>query len=400
MKDLLIKEYNNTKILNIKTKEPQNIFKVNFVDGASLEITGPIQEEYKILFTDLKTNKVVHESIITNNMWTRTNIKYCVDWKIETFKVSTNEKVFEYVFNPKGKRVYIHLDSKAIGDTLAWFPYAEEFRKKWNCDVISSTFHNDWFKKEYPEIEFVTPGTEVTNLYAMFNIGWFYDGQEIVTNKIPIDFKKHPLQQTASEILNLEYKEVKPKVKISNKKTNINENYVVIAPHASSHAKYWMYPKGWQTVIDYLNNNGYKVVMITGEPLGDEWHDSKLGGTLYGVVNKTGYNIDISERMIDIRDAKLFIGVGSGLSWLSWAIGTPTVLISGFSYPYTEFLDCERIFNNDANICAGCFNKHWLNPGDWEWCPEHKDTPRHFECTKTIKPEQVITSINKLLNIY
>ena len=400
MKDLLIKEYNNTKILNIKTKEPQNIFKVNFVDGASLEITGPIQEEYKILFTDLKTNKVVHESIITNNMWTRTNIKYCVDWKIETFKVSTNEKVFEYVFNPKGKRVYIHLDSKAIGDTLAWFPYAEEFRKKWNCDVISSTFHNDWFKKEYPEIEFVTPGTEVTNLYAMFNIGWFYDGQEIITNKIPIDFKKHPLQQTASEILNLEYKEVKPKVKISNKKTNINENYVVIAPHASSHAKYWMYPKGWQTVIDYLNNNGYKVVMITGEPLGDEWHDSKLGGTLHGVVNKTGYNIDISERMIDIRDAKLFIGVGSGLSWLSWAIGTPTVLISGFSYPYTEFLDCERIFNNDANICAGCFNKHWLNPGDWEWCPEHKDTPRHFECTKTIKPEQVITSINKLLNIY
>jgi autotransporter strand-loop-strand O-heptosyltransferase len=400
MKDLLIEEYNNTKILNIKTKEPQNVFKVNFVDGASLEITGPIQEEYKILFTDLKTNKVVHESIITNNMWTRTNIKYCVDWKIETFKVSTNEKVFEYVFNPKDKRVYIHLDSKAIGDTLAWFPYAEEFRKKWNCDVISSTFHNDWFKKEYPEIEFVAPGTEVTNLYAMFNIGWFYDGQEIITNKIPIDFKKHPLQQTASEILNLEYKEVKPKVKISNKKTNINENYVVIAPHASSHAKYWMYPKGWQTIIDYLNNNGYKVVMLTAEPLGDEWHDSKLGGTLHGIINKTGYNIDISERMIDIRDAKLFIGVGSGLSWLSWAIGTPTVLISGFSYPYTEFLDCERIFNKDTSICAGCFNKHWLNPGDWEWCPEHKDTPRHFECTKTIKPEQVITSINKLLNIY
>jgi autotransporter strand-loop-strand O-heptosyltransferase len=400
MKDLLIEEYNNTKILNIKTKEPQNVFKVNFVDGASLEITGPIQEEYKILFTDLKTNKVVHESIITNNMWTRTNIKYCVDWKIETFKVSTNEKVFEYVFNPKGKRVYIHLDSKAIGDTLAWFPYAEEFRKKWDCDVISSTFHNDWFKKEYPEIEFVTPGTEVTNLYAMFNIGWFYDGQEIITNKIPIDFKKYPLQQTASEILNLEYKEVKPKVKISNKKTNINKNYVVIAPHASSHAKYWMYPKGWQTIIDYLNNNGYKVVMLTAEPLGDEWHDSKLGGTLHGVIDKTGYNIDISERMIDIRDAKLFIGVGSGLSWLSWAIGTPTVLISGFSYPYTEFLDCERIFNKDTSICAGCFNKHWLNPGDWEWCPEHKDTPRHFECTKTIKPEQVITSINKLLNIY
>jgi hypothetical protein len=45
------------------------------------------------------------------------------------------------------------------------------------------------------------------------------------------------------------------------------------------------------------------------------------------------------------------------------------------------------------DVCTGCFNKHWLNPGDWEWCPEHKDTPRQFECTKTIKPEQVIKSI-------
>jgi hypothetical protein len=51
------------------------------------------------------------------------------------------------------------------------------------------------------------------------------------------------------------------------------------------------------------------------------------------------------------------------------------------------------------NVCTGCFNKHWLNPGDWEWCPEHKNTPRHFECTKTIKPEQVIVSIDKILAI-
>ena len=161
-----------------------------------------------------------------------------------------------------------------------------------------------------------------------------------------------------------------------------------------------MHPKGWQTIIDYLNEKGYKVVMITGEPLGDEWHDSKLGGTLTGVINKTGYNIDLSDRMIDIRDAELFIGVGSGLSWLSWSIGTPTILISGFSYPYTEFKDCERIFTLDYKVCTGCFNRKWLDPGDWEWCPDHKDTPRHFECTKTIKPDQVLLAVNRLLNIY
>jgi len=67
--------------------------------------------------------------------------------------------------------------------------------------------------------------------------------------------------------------------------------------------------------------------MITHERSGDDWHDSKLGGTLTGVINKTG-NYPIEDRMVDIKHADAFIGVGSGLSWMSWSIGTPTVLIS------------------------------------------------------------------------
>ena len=172
--------------------------------------------------------------------------------------------------------MYIHLDSGALGDTLAWFPYVEEFRKTFKCSVICSTFHNDWFEGNYPDLEFVKPGTEVKDIYAMYNIGWFYDGKNVIFDKIPIDFKKYPLQQTASEILGLKYSEVKPKVNSPKKKTNVKGDYVVIAPHASAHAKYWNHPKGWQTVIDYLNKQGYKVVMLTQESLGDEWHDSKI----------------------------------------------------------------------------------------------------------------------------
>ena len=48
MKEVLIQEYNSTKILNIPYKEPQNIFNVNFVDGAFLEVTGPEDKEYKV----------------------------------------------------------------------------------------------------------------------------------------------------------------------------------------------------------------------------------------------------------------------------------------------------------------------------------------------------------------
>ena len=399
MKEVLITEYNNLEQLNIPYKKEFNKFFINFIQGAKCEVIGDEERRYIVKFIDQKHNKVIHESEINNNMWTKTNIQYFVNWKIEVIDKETNELIFEYKLDLTNQKVYIHFESSAIGDTLAWFPQVEEFRKKYKCNVVVSTFHNDWFQSQYPEIEFVEPGTEVFNLYAMYCIGWFYNEDRTVnSDKSPIEFKRHPLGETASSMLGVPYREIKAKVNVPDKIKQIDEKYVVIAPHASSHAKYWMYPKGWQTIIDYLNEKGYKVLMLTHELLGDKWHDSKLGGKLTGVINKTG-NYPIEDRMVDIKHAEAFIGVGSGLSWMSWSIGTPTILISGFSEPYTEFLDCERIFNYDTNVCTGCFNKHWLNPGNWEWCPEHENTPRQFECTKTIKPEQVIKSINKLLKI-
>ena len=400
MKEVLIKEYNNITQLNLPYKKNLNKFVFNFVKGAFLEIIGSDPKKYLIKFINNVNNESLYETEISNNMWTKPSIEYFINWRIEVYDKENNELVFEHNYNAKDKRVYIHFESSAIGDTLAWFPAIEEFRNTHQCQVICSTFHNEWFEKEYPNLEFVNPGTEVNDLYAMYNVGWFYNEDRTVTNsKIPIDFKQHPLGETSTSILGLKYREIKPKVTIPNKSRQIEDKYVIIAPHASAHAKYWNYKGGWQSIIDYLNEQDYKVVMITHEKLGDKWHDSKLGGTLKNVIDKTG-NYPIEDRMLDLKYADAFIGVGSGLSWLSWSIGTPTVLISGFSLPYSEFTDCERVFNYDTNVCTGCFNKHWLNPGDWEWCPEYKNTYKQFECTKTINPSRVIKSLNKVLNIY
>jgi autotransporter strand-loop-strand O-heptosyltransferase len=398
MKEVLIREYNNTQQLNMPSKEGLNGVSFHFIDGAFVEIMGPEHKTYDITFIDRKTNEIIHKTTINNNMWTKTNIKYFVDWRIEVR--DNDDLVFLHEYNAKGRKVYIHLDSSAIGDTLAWFPYLEEFRKKHDCQLVCSTFHNEWFESQYPEIKFVKPGTEVGGLYAMYTIGWFYNEDHTVNkNKIPIDFKQYPLGQTSTECLGLNYTEIKPKLAIPNKSKQIDGKYVVIAPHASAHAKYWNHPGGWQAVINYLNDKGYKVVMITSEKLYNPWHDSKLGGTLKKVIDKTG-SYPLEDRMVDLKYADLYIGLGSGLSWLSWSIGTPTILISGFSQPYSEFLDCERIFNYDTNVCTGCFNTHRLDAGDWEWCPEHKNTDRMFECTKTITSFKVIGAIDKLLNIY
>jgi autotransporter strand-loop-strand O-heptosyltransferase len=100
--------------------------------------------------------------------------------------------------------------------------------------------------------------------------------------------------------------------------------------------------------------------------------------------------------MDEMRKSKAFIGIGSGLSWLSWALGTKTVLISGFSYDWAEMEDCVRI-TAPNDMCSGCFNRLRLDGGDWNWCPDHKGTNRQFECTKSITGELVIKELEKFL---
>jgi autotransporter strand-loop-strand O-heptosyltransferase len=401
MKEVLVKEYNNLEQLNIPFKKESYSFNIHFLEGGFIEILGRDKSKnFLVQFINQNNNEIIYESNLTPGMWSKTAIKYFVNFLVKVIDLSTNKAVHEHKYNAENKRVYIHLDSSAIGDTLAWFPYVEEFRKKHNCRVICSTFHNEWFESEYPEIEFVKPGTTVNNLYAMYSVGWHYnENGEVNTDFNPTDFKTYSLQECSADVLGIDYKEIKPK--LSFRKTlqiaPIEGKYVVIAPHGSAHAKYWNRPGGWQAIIDYLNNEGYKVVMITQEPLGDEWHDSKLGGTLTGVIDKTGDN-PLEDRATDMMNAEFFIGIGSGLSWLNWALGGKTVLISGFSAPFSEFTDCERVFTPSSSICNSCFNKTRLDAGDWEWCPEHKNTERHFECTKTITPDMVIEAIERVRN--
>lgn len=402
MKENLIRIYEETQINQVNILKKKNTVHYTFINGPKVEILGSDDAEYFVEFIDSDTNETVYSSNIKNNCWCKCSKEYYINWYIKVQKLnpltSKYELFSEHKFDVTNKNVYIALDSSAIGDTIAWFPIVEEFRKKRNCNVTVSTFKNDWFKSEYPELNFVEPGQVVNNLYAMFTIGWYYNDKEINYMKIPINFRERNLQETATSVLGMEKMEIKPKLSFKKILQNdpIQGKYVVIAPHASAHAKYWNHPGGWQGVIDYLNNQGYKVVMITQEKLGDTWHDSKLGGTLTGVIDKTG-DYPLSDRATDIMGAEFFIGVGSGLSWLSWALGTKTIMISGFSYPYTEFSDCIRVYNNNPSICSGCFNRHWLNPGDWEWCPDHKNTERMFECTKTISTQSVIDAVSQLI---
>lgn len=352
------------------------IININFIEGPRVEINNGGDERFKVIFYDNSTREVVHSGEIPTNHWIKANKRYFVDWLI-----TINGE--PYRLNLKGRRVYISLDSKSLGDTLAWIPYVDEFRKKHECHVVCSTFMNQLFKNTYPEIEFVNPGAVVNGLTAMYNVGWFYDGNKVNLHRNPSDFKTQPLQKTATDILGLDYQELLPKLELPER--NVKKQ-VCIAIHSTTQAKYWNNPTGWQEVVDHLNSEGYDVILLSRE--GDGYM-----GNLHPKGIKQHPSGPIEDVIKTLRESEFFIGIGSGLSWLSWACGVPTVIISGFSDSYTEPTTNVVRIGAPEGACNGCFNRHILDAGDWNWCPEHKNTPRQFECTKLITSKMIIDSI-------
>ena len=111
------------------------------------------------------------------------------------------------------------------------------------------------------------------------------------------------------------------------------------------------------------------------------------------VIFEKDININKIVSILSVSD--FFIGLGSGLSWLAWALDIPVIMISGFSDPITEFKDnMYRVHNKD--VCNSCFNKNRLDPGEWLWCPSYKKKEL-FECTKSITSDDVIKKIKLLI---
>ena len=350
------KEHNDVKDYNIIQ---------HFVGQPFLEITGTSDSLFTVEFYDHET--LIYRNKIKCNHWVRVNREYFTEWKVLVYK--DEDLVYNTVLDYTNKRVYISFESASLGDTIAWIPYALEFKKKHNCHVIVSTFKNFLFESVYPELEFVVPGTIVNNLQGMYKIGWFYDD-----NKEPIAPNTIPLQQTATNILGLDYQEIKPRIAFT-PRNNSHSKYVTIATNSTAGCKFWT-KKGWQEVINFLVDKGYKVINV-----------SKEKNPFHNCTQLKDNSID--NTMKTIYYSEFFIGLSSGLSWLAWALDKQVVMIANFSDEHHEF-KCIRVA--DESLCHGCWNKteFKFDKGDWDWCPLHKNTPRHFECHRGISSQRVI----------
>jgi len=351
----------------------------NFIDGPYISITSDNDDdgEYLIEFLDDK-NVVRFSTSLKSNMWAKCNIQYFIKWKVKVTK--ENRTILDYTLNYKDRKVYIAFESKSLGDNIAWIPYVDEFRRVYDCKVVVSTFWNKFFKKKYPLLEFVEPGGVVDGISGLYRLGWFWD-----TNKEPENPVTIPLQKAATNILGLDYFEIRPKIDYVTGERPMSEKYITIATDSTAGLKYWNYPNGWEKLVEYLTKLGYKIVNV-----------SKEQSQIDGVINIEDTAIENTMRYI--HHSEFLIGLSSGLSWLAWAMGTHVVMISNFTDENHEFTsNCTRI--NNKEVCNGCWNNPMFrfDKGDWYWCPEHKGTDRQFECHKSITPEMVLSKIQHLI---
>lgn len=358
------------KVVNSSVQSDEHVtIDHNFILEPFLEIRGRSKSKFRVEYYDEEGVCHYRNTIGVQN-WIKLNRRWYTKWTIKIWK--DDELYYEYTLDYTGKRVYIAFDSKSLGDNIAWMPYVLEFQKKHNCQVVVSTFKNFLFKDAYPELEFIEPGQPASNIYAQYAIGWFYD-----ENKEPALCNTINLQEAATNILGLEFQELKPRI-VFTPSENLYGKYVTIATNSTSGCKFWT-KEGWQSVINFIHEKGYTVVNVSKEknPFDNciQIEDTSMENTM---------NV--------IHHSHLFIGLSSGLSWLAWAMDKKVVMISNFTESDHEF-SCIRITKTD--VCHGCWNKaeNRFDAGDWNWCPEHKGTDRQFECHQKITAGDVVFAL-------
>jgi autotransporter strand-loop-strand O-heptosyltransferase len=380
MKNELLSSYNSTKINHKNEREIKNKLSVNFNCGPMVEITGDINTTYNVKFKK-RGHGIVHEDVISNNMWTKCNTRYYFECDIEILDMTTG-KILDYSLDLKNKRVKIINESPSLGDNIAWMPVVDKFQKTHECEVHYFTPLKDLYESEYENIKFVDYNSNSDELfYATYKIGCFDD-----SHLSPKNYRSGNLQSVTADILGLSMTETKPNIFIKNKNRMLNDKYVCISTASTTGCKHWQNKNGWQNVVDYLNNMGYKVVVVQKEPL--DYMDNKM---LNDVIHPTITNIH--DAISWLSNCEFFIGLSSGFSWVSWALNKDVVLISGFSKVNTEFNTPYRVINE--SVCHGCWNNtnHNFDKNDWMWCPENKN----FECTTEISFDMVKDKIDEIL---
>jgi autotransporter strand-loop-strand O-heptosyltransferase len=344
-----------------------------------------------VRLTDLDTGNILFETELKAGR-VNSSKRYYVRFRLEAWQ--KDERLLVHDFSTADREVLIQFPVGTLGDPIGWFSYAVKFQEQHKCRLtcIMGEAVISLFRAAYPQITFLThEEVKTDHFYATYSMGLFFDDKNLTHQ--PCDFRYVGLHRTAGYILGVDPTDLPPRMKLDDDSRPMAEPYVCIAVQSTTQSKYWNNPMGWREIVAFLRQSGYRVVCIDQRPThgqGLVWNHIPNGAE-----DQTG-DKSLQERARWLKHADFFIGLSSGLSWLSWVVGTPVVMISGFTHPTNEFATPYRVINYHA--CNSCWNDpaHRFDHKDFFYCPRHKDTPRQFECTRLITVDQVKATIQRI----
>ena len=372
----------------------------DFNHGARVVLPNRTEGKWRVRLRDLDTGNVLFQSE-NKGAFVSSTKRYYVRISIDVWdggEAGTATEVLSHGYDARDREVLIQLPVGTIGDTLGWFPYVARFAAMHGARVTCAMSGQiiPLLRDAYPQIRLVTHEELMeqeiaSRAYATYSVGLFFKDMENVYQ--PTDFRHVGLHRTAGYILGVDPREEPPRLGLKDEGRPIAEPYVCIAVQSSTQCKYWNNPRGWHEVVQFLKARGFRVICIDKSPVhggGIVWNHIP-----HGSEDQTG-DRPLAERARWLRHAAFFVGLSSGLAWLAWAAGTPVVMISGFTHPTNEFSTPYRVINWHA--CNSCWNdpRVLFDHKDFLWCPRHAGTPRQFECSRLITPEQVIAMIQRV----
>ena len=277
-------------------------------------------------------------------------------------------------------KTLLALRSSALGDTIAFVASCNSWAEA-HDEKPDVAINKDFIRLFgcYDNLHFVDKNiVDYTNYRDIIMSDYHFEGE---------------LQHGFQRDLELPQVKIRPRVDFKPGPRPIQAKYVCFSTHSTAQAKYWNYPDGWETLCKMLRKANITPVCVDRfETFGIEGHWNPVPKS---AVKRLGMGFE--DIMNHMHHAELYVGLGSGHSWLAHSLGKKTVMIAGAtSGEYEE----DNYKFQDKSVCHGCFNKpdqHPFDAGDWLWCPINKGTERQFECTKVITPEQVFQKIIDLL---
>ena len=311
--------------------------------------------------------------------------KYFIRWSVEVFL--DGEKVFAHALDLEGQDVLINSLTNALGDNLAFLPAVDELRRRHGCNVSLRLpkYLQEFAAHVYPEINLVDAADY--EHYATYSPNFIRSNVPIN----PIDARDGSIPEVFAATFGVEHF-TPEKIFEPTAPPVTDAPYVCIGVQASITQKGWLYPNGWDVVVDYLKRLGFRVFCID-KPAQETSGDLTIHKPA-AAEDFTG-DFSIMERAKMLHHAKFFVGLNSGLAWLADAVNCPVVMICGFSQDWAEFGTPYRVANR--NVCNGCVNDIRTETFWSGICPRHDGTPREFECQKKISPRQVIDAIERLI---